>query len=610
MRAARTDANWQRAVALVGFAAAASAGVWLAGCEATLGGAGPDGGLGGGNGAGTGNGGAGPAGTGGVVDCDLDQGPGENELLKLSTVQYRNTVTDLLVSFGLDSVAADIAPLLQSIPNDSLGEGFRGLDDRVVLEHVQGYFNVGAAVGDALAADPALLELALGSCATEDPLTDSCWEGLLDGFLARVYRRPLSQGERVRMDELRDLLPTPAEQLRAAVVIALSSPRFVYHVEVDGKLDANDPNLLSLDAYELANRLAYTFWQTMPDEALFDRAADGSLLEPDVYEEELLRVWNDPRTKSTLRQFWTEWLKLEKFTGFETTRPAFQALTEGQHFGEEGHDHYADMVQEVYDLTELFTFQRPGPLADLLSTNVSVTQSEDLASLYGVPPWDGEGEYPTLPGGERAGLLQRGALLVSNLEQTNPFHRGALIRRQVLCDALPQPDPNALPPGSLDPPPVDEAQTTRERFAAKVEGNSLCAPCHGGFSTIGYVLEAYDAVGRFRTQERVFDEQTGELLAELDIDTTADAAIASGDEPPVTGPTELNRAIVESGKVEACLAEGYFAYVARRAAQGGLDACVIEDLTDVLSRTDGGLEAAFRDLAAGASFTKRRFGQP
>jgi hypothetical protein len=596
-----------RALAPILLFGAAFTGAWQAGCDGTPGGPGPDGGLGGANG----SGGASPTGTGGgVVDCDLAQGPGENELLKLSTVQYRNTVADLLRSFELDSVAAEIAPLLQSIPSDSLGGGFRGLDDRVVLEHVQGYFNVGAAVGDALAADPALLELAAGSCATEDPLTDSCWEAFLDGFLARVYRRPLSQGERVRMDELRELLPTPTEQLRAAVVIALSSPRFVYHVEVDGAPDTNDPNLLTLDAYELANRLAYTFWQTMPDEGLFDRAADGSLLEPDVYEEELLRVWQDPRTRSTLRQFWTEWLKLEKFTGFETTRPAFQALTEGEHFGEEGHDHYADMVQEVHELTELFTFERPGTLADLLSTNVSVTQSEDLASLYGVTPWDGEGEYPTFPDGERAGLLQRGALLVSNLEQTNPFHRGALVRRQVLCDSLPQPDPNSLPPGSLDPPPIDEAQTTRERFEAKVEGNGLCAPCHGGFSTIGYVLEAYDAVGRFRTQERVFDEQTGDLLAELDIDTTADAAIAAADEPAVTGPADLNRAIVESGKVEACLAEGYFAYVARRAAQGGLDACVIEDLADVLSRTDGGIEAAFRDLAAGASFTKRRFGQP
>jgi hypothetical protein len=588
--------------------AALGAAVWLGGCNATLRHPVQEDGLGGASGSDGASGGS-NVGSGGVVDCTLDQGPAVGPLLKLSTVQYRSTVGDLLASFGLDSVLGDIEPLLQSVPDDSLGDGFRGLDDRVALEHVQGFLDVGTAIGDAVAADPALLELVAGDCITTEPLADDCWESFLDGFLARAYRRPLSTDERVRMDELRDLLPSPTEQVRAAIVIALSSPRFVYHVEVDGTVAETDPNLLYLDAYELGNRLAYTFWQTMPDDRLFEAAADGSLLEPEVYEAELLRVWDDARTHNTLRQFWTEWLRLEKFTGFETTRPAFQALAAGENFGEPGHDHYADMVQEIHDLTELFTFERPGTVADLLTTNLSVTQSDDLASLYGVPAWDGAGEYPTFPVGERAGLLQRGALLVSNLEQTNPFHRGALIRRHVLCDTLPQPDPNLLPPGSLDPPPVDEAQTTRERFQAKVEGNGLCQTCHAGFSTIGYVLEAYDAIGRYRSLERVYDEQNGDLLATLSLDTTGVAAITSLDEPEVSGPAELNQAIVQSGKVEACLAEGYFQYVARRAAQAGsLDSCVVGDLARVLSQTEGGLAVAFRALAADASFKQRRVG--
>jgi len=593
--------------------AALGVSMWLAACEdAPLDIGGPDGGPGTGGAAGSGNGsGAANSSTGGVVDCQVDEGPSVGPLLKLSTVQYANTVADLLAAYGLDSVASSVQPLIDTVPDDSDGNVFRGLDQRVLLEHVQGYFDVAVAIGDAVLADSALLELVAGSCALSDPIADDCWQGFLDDFIARAYRRPLSTDEQVRMDELRDLVPSAAQQVRAAIVVALSSPRFVYHVEVDGTADSADASLLVLDAFELANRLAYTFWQTMPDDELFELAGDGSLLEPTVYEAQLLRVWQDERTQATLRQFWAEWLRLERFTGFETARPAFQALTEGENFGEPGHDHYADMVQEVYDLTELFTFEQPGTVAELLSTNLSVTTSEDLASLYGVPAWTGDGDYPTFPSGERAGLLHRGALLVSNLEQTNPFHRGALIRRHVLCDELPQPDPNDLPPGSLDPPPVDEAQTTRERFAAKVDGNGLCTTCHSGFSTIGYVLEAYDAVGRFRTQERVYDEQTGDLLAELDIDTTGLASITSTSDPEVSGPMELNQAIIDSGKVEACLAKGYFEYVARRAVETrSMDACAVEDLATVLGQTDGGLAAAFRGLAQGSSFTSRRFGAP
>jgi hypothetical protein len=265
------------------------------------------------------------------------------------------------------------------------------------------------------------------------------------------------------------------------------------------------------------------------------------------------------------------------------------------------------MVEEIFDLTALFTFERQGTLSDLLTTNLSVTQSDDLASLYEVEAWDGSSDYPTLS--NRAGLLQRGALLVSNLEQTNPFHRGALVRRAILCDDLPQPNPNDLPPGALDPPPVDEAQTTRERFGAKVEGNGLCENCHASFSDIGYVMESFDAVGRYRTMERVFDAQSGDLLAELPINTVAEVSIVASSEPPVDDAAGLNQRIVDSGKVEACLAQSYLSYASRRAmVSASLDACVVKDLSELLSNEEGGLAAAFRRVAEVPTFFTRKVG--
>lgn len=547
----------------------------------------------------------GPAGS--DLSCDHDAALAESPLLKLSTVQYRNTVRDFLRASGLEAILAGVEPLLATIPSDSLGGSFRGLDPRVAVEHVQGFFDVGAFVGDALLADPELLGAVAGACATEETMSPACFEAFLSRFLLLAQRRPLLPADRELYGRLNDGTRTGPELVRDVVVVALSSPRFIYHVEVDGHPVGGRDDLLELDSYELANRLSYTFWQTMPDAELFAAAEDGSLLETVGYAAQLERVWQDPRAEATIGQFWTEWLKLEKFTGFETSRPAFQALTEGEPFGQPGHDHYADMVQEIADLTRLFTFQRPGSLHELLTTNLSVTQSADLASLYGVAPWDGAGTYPVLE--NRAGLMQRAALLVSNLEQTNPFHRGALVRRQLLCDPLPEPDPNALPPGSLDPPPSDEALTTRQRFSAKVDGNALCEACHGGFSNIGYVLEAFDAVGRFRTSERVYDEATGELLAELPIDTEAVVNIEVAAEDPVSGPAEMNQVIAKSGKVEACLAENYFRYFSRRAVvASSLDACVVADLSAQLARQEGGLAAAFQRLAQVPTFFARKVG--
>lgn len=547
---------------------------------------------------------------GGVaLACDQALDLAVNPLLKLSTTQYRNTVRDLLEKFGLNSLQTDVEMAMASIPDDSLGDGFRGLDDRVALEHVQGYFNVGVVIGDALVSDPALLSAISPSCTGASTLSSECWGDFVSGFLTAVYRRPVSESELALYDSLKGESTGESAVIRGAVIVALSSPRFVYHVEIDGQNLGQSEDIVELDAYEVASRLSYTFWQTMPDAELFQAAADGSLLDEDVYEAELLRVWQDERTAGTIRQFWTEWLKLEKFTGFETGRPAFQSLSEGTNLGVEGHDYYGDMVQEIHDLTDLFTFQSQGSLAELLRTNISVTQSQDLADLYGVMPWDGSGDFPTFNPGERAGLLQRAALLVSNLEQTNPFHRGALIRRAILCDPLPQPDPNDLPPGALDPPPFDPSQTTRERFQAKVEGNSLCEACHNGFSQIGYVMESYDALGRFRTLERVFDEQTGELLEELPIVTSGDVRIAAADEPPVSDVAEMNERIAASGKVESCMAQSYFKYAARRAlTTNSYDSCVLEDLSAVLAAEEGGLAAAFQRMARVSTFFTKKVG--
>jgi len=546
---------------------------------------------------------------GGVtVACDSNAAPGVSPLMRLSTLQYRNTVKDLLAAVGADALLPTLDAKLESIPDDSLADGFRGLDNRTALEHVQGYFDVGRAVGDALANDPALLARVAGQCASETKLSDACVDGFLDRFARLAYRRPLNQAERADFAALNDGIRSPAQAIRAMVVITLSSPRFVHQIEIDGSALPASDDVLQLGAYEIASRLSYTFWQTMPDAALFQAAEDGSLASDDGFAAQLERVFTDPRAQQTLWSFWNEWFRFEKFTGFETTRPALQALAQGESLGVTGHDHYADMVQEVRDLTSLFTFQKRATVSELLSTDLSVTRSADLAHLYGVSAWNGQGEYPRLPP-NRVGLLQRAALLVSNLEQTNPFHRGAFVRRTLLCDPLPQPDPNSLPPGSLDPPVPSSAQTTRQRFQAKVEGNGLCQTCHGNFSDIGYVLESFDALGRFRTVEQVFDEKTGNKLAELPLDTRAIPKITADDTGAVAGAADLNQRLIDSQKVEACLAARYFEFAVRRSASASsLDECVVQDLTRGLKDPTVGLGGAFRRLAQYSSFFQRKVG--
>jgi hypothetical protein len=539
--------------------------------------------------------------------------PGISPLVKLSTIQYRNTVRDLLNASGLSAVATEVAPMLAAIPDDST-VAFRGLDARISTDHIQGYFNVASAVGDAATKTSQRLTTLAGSCAGTSPLAASCLDAFLASFGKRAFRRPLASDEIAEMkDVAMGTSPAPAnatEAIRNVVVMLLMSPRFVNHLELAGTPIAGRSDYLALDPYEIASRLSYTFWQTLPDDALLAAAADGSLATDTGFNTQLDRVFADPRTRDTIWQFWNEWMKFESFTGFSSDRPGFMALAAGENVGVAGHDHWGDMVREIHDLTDLYTWTQSGTLGDLLTSDLSVTKSADLAHLYGVPAWSGSGDYPRFTDGSRRGVLQRAALLVDNLETTNPFHRGAFIRRSILCDNLPRPDANSLPPGSLDPPPPSTAMTTRQRYQAKVEGNGLCQTCHASFSNLGYVMEAYDALGRFRTMEKVFDEQTGALLATLPLDTSAVPQVIIGDMRAVSGPAELNQQIIESGKVEACLSANYFRYALRRdPTRDSADACAYESMRGGLA-SGGALAAAFRGLATSTGFRQHKVGAP
>src|SRR5262245_52595590 len=326
-------------------------------CEGTIGAKGSSPGSGPGPG-------TGPPGTTGSL-CQVagpSALPGPAPLVKLSTVQYRNTVRDLLAASGLGAIVdGTVEPLLASVPEDS-PLTFRGLDARISSDHVQAYFNVAVAVGNAIEADPARLTALAGACATAATLSAKCVDDFLASFGRRAFRRPLAAAELATFRALNDGARKPAEALRAMVVTLLMSPRFVNHLEIDGTPVGGRDDYLALAPYEIASRLAYTFWQTMPDDALLAAAADGSLADDAGFARALDRVFGDPRTRATIWQFWNEWFHLESFTGFAAERPGFQSLAAGESVGVAGHDHYGDMVQELEDLTSLYTWSRPGTM--------------------------------------------------------------------------------------------------------------------------------------------------------------------------------------------------------------------------------------------------------
>jgi hypothetical protein len=195
-------------------------------------------------------------------------------------------------------------------------------------------------------------------------------------------------------------------------------------------------------------------------------------------------------------------------------------------------------------------------------------------------------------------------MLISSNHATNPFKRGAFVRRELLC--TPVAPPANLPADALNPPPFEPNTSTRERFEKKV-APAECNGCHQSFMPFGFALEAYDGLARYRTTERIIDDG-GQIVAEVPVDATATVEIDYGEPIAVSGPVEMSQALAEHGLADECFARHYFRYTFRRDESIG-DECVLGSILDNVRAapdgTTGGLKRAMLEVALQAAFKRR-----
>ena len=178
-------------------------------------------------------------------------------------------------------------------------------------------------------------------------------------------------------------------------------------------------------------------------------------------------------------------------------------------------------------------------------------------------------------------------MLISGDEKTNPIFRGIDVRERLLCLPLSPPDPADVPPDAFDPPPLDPEQSTRQRYEAKTSPTE-CTACHSQINPIGYVQEAYDGLGRYRTTEIIYDD-AGNLIGEQPVDTAVSIDGLDSETLDFAGPVELMEWLGNDPRVQACFAKQYFEFTFRRHPSPN-DACVVENL-EVTLREDSIVDA-------------------
>jgi hypothetical protein len=497
---------------------------------------------------------------------------------RLTHAQWENSVRDL---FGL---AADtsFSSLLRSDPVQS---GFMFDNDGSIMAVDDalwsGYEQAAANVAETVAGDAALL----AAIAPQNGDEGERVARLIAELGRRAHRRPLTPEESGEYSALFAMAPALYPDLpdfeagaRLLIEAILQTPNFLYRLETSATADAG---VIPLNSYEVASRLSYALWNTMPDAALFQAAAADLLRDPTEVSAQALRMLDDPRAESVVAHFHDQLLEVERYAGIRPSAAFYPNVS--SEFGQHAQSESRRFVREI-------VFGQRGSFADLLTSSETFVNQE-LAEVYGVPgDFGGEFDKVALDPSQRQGLFTQVGFLALNATSANPdpIHRGVFIARRVTCMEL------AAPPANIPPLPAAEGRTNRETVQAHTEApGTQCALCHAGIiNPLGFPFENFDAIGRQRSTDNGHP-----------VDTTSEAWTGS-QSTKVANAVELTQALAASKAVHQCYAQHWleFAYGRPHVAQ---DAGLIASLGERSLTTGLSIEELVIALVTSPAFLNR-----
>jgi hypothetical protein len=498
--------------------------------------------------------------------------PGAMYLRRLTNQEYADTVVDLLG--GQISVSA--------LPPDLTLYGFDNNAESLSLSpaHLEAYRALAEQVSSELVASETR-RAALVGCDPTGADGARCLASFVKSFGARTFRRPLSDAEAADIAQRASSTPPLGDGWSAVSYVVqalLQAPSFLFRVEV-GEADAARPGLARVTGHELATRLSYLLWGTMPDQELFDVAASGALSSADGVEKQALAMLDDARrAQRTIWSFTRQWLRIGSLSGVArpaTDYPLFNETVRGA------------MEEETRRLVEDFT-SRPGvPLLGLLDSESTFVDAA-LAPLYGVtPPASGWAKITPPAEQGRRGLLTHPSVLTltGSTGATAPILRGKYVRQVLLCDELPPPPPEV---SSL--PPAQPGLSERERLAQH-RSDPACSACHALLEPLGFGLSRFDAIGRY-----VASDPSGNPI-------DAQGTIEGLENGAFSGSVELALRLRREPKVAACISTHLMRFALGR-KETAAESCTIGQLSHALSE-GGDYRELVRTLVRSDAFRYR-----
>jgi hypothetical protein len=508
------------------------------------------------------------------VDCTSGKkDPGRVTIHRLNRAEYNNTIRDLI---GVDFKPAD------DFPVDDAGYGFDNIGDVLSMPPLllEKYLAAAEQVTEKAFASEDIQKKLLNPPVNPKFQRERGPRAVLRAFADRAYRRPATDAEIKRLTRLAQSSGDGMETgIQLAMQAVLVSPHFLFRIETSQE-DEKPTEIYDLNDWELASRLSYFLWSSMPDEELFALCREGKLRKDDDLEKQVRRMLKDPKAGALVENFFDQWLQIRGLKSFTPDPQQFPTFNE---------ELRAAMQKE----TELFcgnVIKEDRSLLEFLDANYTFV-NERLAKHYRIDGVKGDDfRKVTLLDEKRGGVLTQASILAitSNPTRTSPVKRGKWILENMLGTPPPPPPPNV--PELKEGKEVALSGTLRQRMEQH-RADPNCAVCHQRMDSLGFAFENFDAIGAWRTKEGTHDiDASGELPGGIKF----------------SGPAEL-RAILKKREWQfsRCLTEKMLTYALGRGTER-YDKCTIDEIARNLAKGEYKFSCMVLEIVKSDAFQKRR----
>ncbi|WP_413294557.1 DUF1592 domain-containing protein [Bdellovibrio sp. HCB185ZH] len=491
---------------------------------------------------------------------------------RLNRKEFDNTLTDLL---GITTKYSS------TFPPDGTANGFaNNALTLVITADLADKIATAAESAIAEAFANATLKAKILTC---DAQQAACIQTTLQSFLTKAFRRPPDSEELTRYTTLVNTVKAKGETgefaLRVALTSALTSPHFLFRIPVLS--NPSTTTTVALGPYQLASRLSYFLWSSMPDQELMNAAASGALLQPDQLKAQVRRMLASPKATALVDNFVSPWIGLGKVDRVTPDPVLFPTFNETLR---------SDLITETKSFVSDI-FKSDASFFEMLTANYTFL-NDRLAAHYGITGVTGATfQKVVFPDSKRMGFLTQGSMMAVGANQyySSIVKRGNLVLSNVLCSPPPPP-----PPGTVAVITEDQIiNQTRRDILAHHRDNPACFSCHTQIDPIGLGFEHFDPLGRYV----LVDEKNRKL----------DSSSTMPNGKSFTDAVGMISIVSQDARFKSCVAEKMLIYSLGRNAES-FDRCTINRIGQNMVDPNKPISDAITEMVLSDPFRKQRGG--